>query len=430
MNSEIISVTARQVFTRRPNMGVEATVITTGGAGRAVCTAGVSVGAHEVAFKYDYGAKWGGKGVEGAVRSINEIISPKLRGLDSSSQRGIDEAILNICEDAKTALGGNAVAAVSAAALKAGADSLRIPLYRHIGGEFAATLPVPSMPAFGGSTRYGGGVSNPGIKPSYGFVCYGFASFYEASAAAWDISVVWKAELRKRGLHFPESPGSFGIIPQGVFKDEREIWDLMAHTIRAAGYENRVGLQVDAAADSYYMKEQGKYRGLFTGKELGPDELLDMFVKMTEDHPFVIIEDPFEENDYAHHAWLTEEVDIQIVGDDLFTTNAGRLRKGAETGACNAVLLKVNQIGTITEALEMVHAAKQEGYQVMPCDSRGEGEAIADYCVGINAGCVRECALGSDANRFLEIESELGASAIFLGSRGLSGRRFHAKIDY
>ena len=427
MSAEIIAVTARQVYTKRPNPGIEVIVKTTNGVGRAVCTAGVSTGTHEVAFRYDNSTKWRGKGVGGAVQAVNEVIAPELTGMDCSVQSIVDEALLNICPDAKAVLGGNAIAAVSAAALKAGANSLRIPLYRHIGGECAVTLPIPGMPAFGGSDRYGGGVSSPGIKPSYAFMCYDFDSFSEASYAAWELSQVWGMELKKRGLYFSESPGSFATIPPGVFDDEREIWEMMEHTIQTAGYEHRIGLQIDAAADSYYIRERGKYRGLFTREELTPTSLLEIYIKMTRDYSFVVIEDPFEEDDYENHAALTKAVDIQVVGDDLFTTNANRLKIGAEIGACNTVLLKVNQIGTITEALEMVQVAKREGYQVMPCDSRGEGEAIADYCVGINAGSVRECALGLDANRFLEIEDELGKSAVFLGKRGLAGCRFHKR---
>jgi len=424
MSCEIISITARQVFTKRPNPGVEAIVKTECGAGRAVCTGGVSVGTHEVAFKYDDGARWKGKGMQGAVDVIKNVIEPKLLGVDCSAQSVVDRALLDVCDDAKAVLGGNAIAAVSAAALKAGADSLGIPLYKHIGGECAVTLPVPGMPAFGGSDRYGGGVSKPGLKPTYAFVCYDFKSFSEASYAAWELSHVWGEALGKRGLYFSESGGTFGVIPQGVFKDEREIWDMMGQAVCAAGYEGRIGLQVDAAADSYYVKEKNKYRGLFTADELDPGALLDIYINMTKEYPFVVIEDPFHEDEYEYHAALTKAVDIQIVGDDLFTTNAQRLRKGADMGACNTVLLKVNQIGTITEALEMVRVAKQEGYQIMPCDSRGEGEAIADYCVGINAGSVRECGLGPDANRFLEIEAQLGKSAVFPGKNGLRGSRF------
>ena len=424
MNGEIISVSARQVYTSRPNPGVEAIVKTSKGSGRAVCTGGVSVGTHEVAFKYDESTKWHGKGMQGAVDTINNIIAPKLIGVDCKVQKNVDDALLSICENAKKVLGGNAIAAVSAASLKAGADSLGIPLYRHIGGECAITLPVPGVSAFGGNDRYGGGVANPGIKPSYSFVCYDFPSFSEASYAAWELARVWKHKVEKHGLYFSESSVGFDTIPPGVFKDEREIWDLMALAIREAGYESRIGFQVDSAADSYYEKEKGVYRGLFTAKELDSDSLFEIYVKMVRDYPFVIIEDPFHEDDYDYHAELTKAVDIQIVGDDLFTTNATRLRKGAAMGACNAVLLKVNQIGTITEAFDMVRVAKQAGYEIMPCDSRGEGEAIADYCVGINAGSVRESALGPDANRFLEIEAELGTAAVFLGRQGLCGSRF------
>lgn len=424
MPAEILEISARQVFTKRPNPGVEATVRTAAGCGRAVCTGGVSVGSHEVAFRYDGDAKWHGKGMQGAVDTINEVIAPRLRGVDCSVQSRVDEALLSVCENAKETLGGNAIAAVSAAALKAGAASLGLPLYRHIGGERAVTLPVPGLAALGGGERYGGGVQSPGIKPSYAFMCYDFATFADAAYAAWELARVWQEELKKKGLHFAESAGSFGIIPPGIFAGEQLIWELMAGAIRRAGYEGRIGLQVDVAADSYYDCEAGVYRGIFTNRELTPDELLDIYGEMVRDYPFVVIEDPFHEDDYQHHAALTKAVDIQVVGDDLFTTNTARLRRGMALGACNTVLLKVNQIGTITEALEMVREAQKGGWGVMPCDSRGEGEAIADYCVGIGAGTVRECALGTDANRFLEIEAELGSAAVFAGRQGLGGRSF------
>jgi enolase len=230
------------------------------------------------------------------------------------------------------------------------------------------------MIAFGGSDRYGGGVKKPGIKPSYSFMCYDFDSFSDASYAAWELSQVWEGALKKHGLYYPESANTFGVIPSGVFRDEREIWEMMAKTIRNAGYEGRIGLQVDAAADSYYITESGKYRGLFTGEEIGPEALLDIYLEMVREYPFVVIEDPFYEDDYEYHTALTKAVDIQVVGDDLFTTNPERLKKGVEMGACNTMLLKVNQIGTITEALNTVRIAKQAGYQLCPATAGARGK--------------------------------------------------------
>ena len=180
---------------------------------------------------------------------------------------------------------------------------------------------------------------------------------------------------------------------------------------------------MDVATDTYFNREDGKYYGLFNGKPKTKDELYQFYLHIAKEFPFVIIEDPFNEDDYETTAALTKEIGIQIVGDDLFTTNPERVAHGIAVGAANTVLLKVNQVGTISEALEMIQYACKFGYAVMPSDSRGEGAAIADYAVGINAGSVRECGMGPRANRFLEIEAELGAGARFIGARGLKGFR-------
>lgn len=417
----IVSVSARQVYSDRGHPGVEATVTTANGAqGVAICTAGVSVGSHEVEFAYDGGPKWRGKGVMRAVNAVNELIAPALKGLDAAHQQAIDQAMLDI---GKRKVGGNATAAVSAAALKAGAASLGIPLYQHIGGVNACTLPVPGVICLVGSDRYGSGARSGG-KPSYAFMCYGFDTFSEASYAGWDISVEWSDVLNKK-LGVPKhsvthAPG----VPRGYVKDDREIWDLMVQTINKLGYEGKIGIQVDVASETYWEEDQGRYIGIFSETPKTRDDLFKIYHMMARDYPFVILEDPFDEDDYESHAILTRELDIQIVGDDLFTTDPIRVQKGIAAGAANCVLLKVNQIGTISEALDMIQLAYRNGYGVMPCSSRGEGADIADYCVGINAGTVRESATGPTGNRFLQIEAELGKRAKFLGRRGLKGRRF------
>ena len=207
-------------------------------------------------------------------------------------------------------------------------------------------------------------------------------------------------------------------------KDDREIWDLMVETINKLGYEGKIGIQVDVASETYWEEDQGRYIGIFSETPKTQDDLFKLYHLMVRDYPFVILEDPFDEDDYESHAILTRELDIQIVGDDLFTTDPVRVQKGIDAGAANTVLLKVNQIGTISEALDMIQLAYRNGYAVMPCSSRGEGEDIADYCVGINAATVRESATGPTGNRFLQIEAELGKRAKFLGRRALKGRRF------
>ncbi|MGI5915111.1 MAG: phosphopyruvate hydratase [Anaerolineae bacterium] len=423
--STIVSITARQIFSDRGHPGIEATVKTENGAkGVAICTAGVSVGTHEIAFAYDGGPKWRGKGVMRAVNAVNDVIAPALVGMDAARQVEVDHAMLNIGgPDAKARLGGNATAAVSAAVLKAGAAALDVPLYQHIGGVTAFTLPVPGVICLVGSDRYGSGARSGG-KPSYSFMAYGFDTFSDASYAAWDMSVEWADVLRKK-LNIPRvGTASMPAVPPGLVKHDREIWDLMTETINRLGYEGKVGIQVDVAAETYWEEDQGRYIGIFSEEPKTLDDLYDIYRLMVDQYPFVIIEDPLDEDDYEGHAALTKELGIQIVGDDLFTTNVERVQKGIDAGAANTVLLKVNQIGSITEAFEMIDLAYRNGYGVMPCSSRGEGPDIADYAVGLGCGTIRESATGPTGNRFLQIEAELGARAKFLGKAGLKGARF------
>ena len=420
MGTAIVSVTARQVYTERGHPGVEATVVAENGArGTAVCTAGISVGMHEVEFAYDGGTKWRGKGVMRAVNAVNEVIAPALRGINVVKQSDVDQVMLDI---GKHKVGGNATAAVSAAALKAGAAALGIPLYQHIGGVNACALPIPGCGALSGSDRHGGGKRSGG-KPSHEFVCFGFDTFSEASYAAWDISTDWGTVLSTK-FGIPRAGREVApLVPKGYVKHDRQIWDLMVETIDRLGYEGKVGLQVDVAAGTYWERDKQAFVGLFSAKDKSRDDLIKLYQTMVKEYPFVILEDPLDEDDYEGHAILTKKVAIQIVGDDLFTTNPERVRQGIEAGAANTVLLKVNQIGTITEAFEMVKLAYRHGYGVMPCSSRGEGADIADYTVGLICGSVRGSAIGPSGNRFLAIEAELGKRAIFPGKAGLKGPR-------
>lgn len=429
--TQIKAITARQVLSGRGHPAIEATVFTENGAyGTAVCTAGVSIGTHEIPFAYDGGEKFGGKGVLGAVQTVNEVIAPALKGLDASNQFLCDHEMLNIGgPNAKDRLGGNATAAVSAAILKAGANALGIPLYRHIGGANAVTLPAAAFGCASGSNRYVREHS-AGSKPTYSFISYDFSTFSEASYALWEVTTAWQRMMNDRyGLTASKSSknatcAGFVNVPTDIVKNDYELWSLMAETICKCGYEGRIGLQGDLAADCYLDKKTGLYHGLFDEKPRTTDEVIEVIKDMAYKFPFVIVEDPLGEDDFEGHARICREVDIQIVGDDLFTTNSKRVVQGIKAGAANTVLLKVNQIGTISESLEMIQLAYENGYGVMPCSSRGEGISIVDYCVGINAGTIRESCLGSSGSRFLEIERELGRNAVFAGKRGLKGRRF------
>jgi enolase len=416
--STIVSVHARQIFSDRGHPGVEATVVTRSGArGVAIATAGISVGQHEVQFAYDGGARWGGRGVLKAVEHVNKIIGPAIIGMDAIRQLEIDDAMIKLDgTPTKANLGGNATASVSAAVLQAGAASLDIPLYQHIGGVNACVLPVPAVGAMGGSRRYGGG-ERAGGKPSYEFVCYGFDSFSEASYAGWQLEREFPQRLGK-ALKLDAAIERGTILP-GMIAHDREFWDVMLDTAVALGYEGRVGFQVDVAAGTYYDKSKDRFVGLFSTQDKTRDDLIALYHEMVTKYPWVILEDPLDEDDYEGHAILTRELGIEIVGDDLFTTNPDRVRRGIDLGAANTVLLKVNQIGTISEAFDMVRLAYRNNYGVMPCSSRGEGALIADYTVGLNTGHLRGGATGTTGNRFLQIEAELGSRGQVLGRKGL-----------
>lgn len=429
MSTLIKSVKARQVYSNRGKPGVEAVITTENGAvGRAMCTSGVSVGTHEVDFAFDGGKKFGGKGVQCVADRINTIAAPALIGVDTANQLAADNAILNIGGNGKEALGGNATAALSAAVLKAGAAALGIPLYRHIGGAGAMYLPVPGVAMVAGDERYGGGITTPGGKPTMSVMAFGFHTFSEASYACWEVHTRFAEKMKRKFGGLPNIR-DFISVPAGIYSSDKEVWEEMLRTISEAGYEGKMGFQMDVATDTYHNKEDGKYYGLFDKTPKTKEQLYDFYMQIIKDYPFVIIEDPFNEDDYDTTAALTRESGIQIVGDDLFTTNPKRVAYGISKGAANTVLLKVNQVGTISEALEMIQYAYKFGYAVMPSDSRGEGAAIADYAVGINAGSVRESAIGDRGNRFLEIEEELGKNARFIGARGLKGFRNRQRAD-
>jgi enolase len=416
MGSKIKAVVARELLANAGSEqpGVEATVITEDGSyGSAFVVAGLSFGKYEAKFVYDGGGRYAGRGVLKAVNNVNKIIAPRLKGMEVTEQRKIDNAMIELdgTED-KSRLGGNAIACVSAAALKAAANSLRIPLYKYIGEMNARILPVPSVHAMGGSKRYCGG-ERAGHKPSYEFGCYGFKSFSEAVHAGWMVKRAWRKIIMKK---YDIEAYQAIIFPKKV-KHDRELWEDMTEAIIEAGYEGRIGLHIDVAAGCYYNREKDKFIGLFSKKDKTKEDLMELYKDMVKSYPVLILEDPLDENDYEGHAILTRSLGIEIVGDDLFTTNPKRLQQGIDVGACNAMLLKVNQIGTISEAFDTVQFAYRNGYSVMPCESRGEGEAIADYAVGLGTGHISGSGGNIVVNRLLKIENELGSNAKFPGRR-------------
>jgi enolase len=419
----ITGVRARQIFSDRGHPGVEAKVLTASGAvGVAIATAGISIGEHEIQFVYDNDPKrYNGKGVLKAVAIVNDIIGPKIKGLDACNQREIDQIMLDLDgTKLRTKLGGNATAAVSAAVLKAAAAGLGIPLYQHVGGVNACILPTPGVGVMGGSERYGGSAVRSGGKPSYSLMAHGFKTFTDASYACYEVKNAFDRLMKRKYRLEPAAQGSVRVGP-GVFEHDEEAWQVMTQAIDESGNKDKVGIQVDAAATTYYNKEKDIYEGLFSKDPKTKGDLIKLYQKMEREYPFVILEDPLHENDYAGHAEVVKALGIQVVGDDLFTTNMARLKEGIAQGSANTMLLKVNQIGTISEAFDSCNTAFRAGWGVMPCSSRGEGPDIGDYAVGLNTGNIRESGLGPSGNRLLEIEEELGERAQFLGRAGFKG---------
>jgi len=260
MGSKIKSVHARQIFSDRGHPGIEATVTTEDGKnGTAMVTAGQSVGKFEVQFVYDGGERWAGMGVQKAVDNVDTVIAPAIKGMAATKQREIDETMLKLDGTPnKTKLGGNATASVSAAVLKAGAASLEIPLYQHIGGVNACLLPVVGAVCVVGSDRYGGGKRSGG-KPSYAFMAYGFKTFSEASYACWDIERQFSQLVNKKLKIKISSVMTMPLIPPGAVNSDRDLWNLMTEAINGAGYRNKVGIQVDIAAGTYYEAEKDRW---------------------------------------------------------------------------------------------------------------------------------------------------------------------------
>jgi enolase len=421
--SRIVSVTSRQIYSAREHPGVETTVVTECGAkGTAIATGGISVGAYEAQNIYDGGDKWHGAGVSKAISNVVDIIGPAIVGKDASQQLEIDNLMIELDGTPnKAKLGGNAIGSVSAAIMRASAACLGIPLYKRINQIFgegdADVMPVPSITTVMGGRRYGGD-ERGGTKPTYALICYGFNNYSDAVYAGWETQKEYFKLLWNK--HKIENWHGCAMMPPGTIEHDRVLWELMVEAIANKGYEGKLGLQVDVAANGYYDKDKDAFVGIFSAEDKTRDDLIELYREMVDKYSFIVLEDPLDEIDYEGHALLTRELGIQIVGDDLFSTNVGRLKEGIEAGAGNAMVLKVFQMGTISEAFEATRLAHKHGYRVLPCNSRGEGDSIGDYAVGLVTGQIREeDSVGPVTNRLLEIEAELGNRARFLGKAAL-----------
>ena len=424
--SAIEIVIGRQVLDSRGTPTVEAEVVLDSGArGRAISPSGASTGVHEATELRDGGDAWMGKGVEQAVDNVNGEIAVVLEGFDALDQRALDRAMIEADgTPIKSRLGANAILAVSLAAAKAGAAELEIPLYRHIGGTNAHVLPVPMMNVINGGAH----ALNSIDFQEYMFMPVGASSFSEALRWGTECYHSLKSLLASKGLS--TAVGDEGGFAPDLPNNEEAVKILLA-AIEAAGRTpgDEVAIALDPATSELW--EDGKYVLEGEGRTLSPAELADYWVALCDRYPIVSIEDGMAEEDWDGWADLTAKLGnrVQLVGDDVFVTNTELLGRGIDLGVANAVLVKLNQIGTLTETLETVELATQSSYRSVISHRSGETEdvTIADLAVGTNAGQIKTGApCRSDRvakyNQLLRIEEDLGDQGRFLGAAAVERR--------
>lgn len=431
MSFRIKKVLAREILDSRGNPTVECDVILQGGImGRAAVPSGASTGKHEAHELRDGGRRFRGMGVLAAVDNINSIISKKVVGLDCSKQQQLDGLMIKLDgSSSKSLLGANAVLAVSLAASRAAASASKKPLYSYLAHNVIAAaaenkkqprhrknsrfiLPVPFCNVINGGRHAGSSLK----IQEFMVVPTAFDSFRSAITAVSEIYHELKSLLQRRfGKSAVNVGDEGGFAPQ--LQSAHEALSLLESAVATAGYSGKVMFAIDAAASEFYSSKEKKYE-MESGKEFSAAEMVDYYVKLAKDFPIVSVEDPFEQESFAAFAELTRKLammNVQVVGDDLLVTNAGRIREAVRRNSCNCLLLKVNQIGTLTEAIAAANLAMSEGWRVMVSHRSGETEDsfIADLAVAL--GCA-QIKLGAPArgertakyNRLLRIEEELG----------------------
>ena len=421
--SEITAVAARQIIDSRGNPTVEVDVVLDSGAwARAAVPSGASTGSHEAVERRDGGSAYGGKGVLGAVASVHDEIAPALIGHVASDQRGID-ALLCALDGTpnKARLGANAILGTSLAVAKASAADLGLGLYRAVGGSNAHVLPVPMMNVINGGAH----ADNPLDLQEFMVVPHAAASFSEALQIGIEVFHALKARLKAAGL--ATAVGDEGGFAPAIDSSEAAI-ELILAAAEDAGHRERVGIALDPAMTELYR--DGRYH--LEGKSLTSAELADWWVSLCERFPILSIEDAMSEDDWDGWELLTDRLGekVQLVGDDLFVTNTARLAEGIRRVVANAILVKVNQIGTLTETLEAIDLGVRNGYAPIISHRSGETEdaTIADLAVATNAGQIKTGAPSrSDRvakyNQLLRIEEELGSRGSF---RGIAAFKAHA----
>ncbi len=417
----IETVQGTELLDSRGNPTVAATVRLTGGVvATAAVPSGASTGMHEATELRDGGDRYGGKGVLKAVQNVDEVLAPALIGVDALEQAEVDRVMLELDGTSnKSNLGANALLAVSLAAARAAAQTLELPLYRYLGGVAAKTLPVPMMNVINGGKH----ADNRVDMQEFMLAPVGFERFSEALRAGVETFHALKKVLSKRGYNTNVGDEG-GFAPD--LKSNQEAIEVILEAIEGAGYTpgDQIAIGLDPASTEFY--KGGSYHLEAEGKVLSSAEMVDYWQDWVSRYPIISIEDGLAEDDWDAWANLTEAIGdrCQLVGDDLFVTNTERLKRGIDTGVGNAILIKVNQIGTLTEALDATELAKRAGYRNMISHRSGETEDafIADLAVAVNAGQIKTgSASRSDRlakyNRLLLIEQELGSSARFLGSQ-------------
>ncbi len=417
--SEIVDVHARAILDSRGNPTVEAEVVLDSGAlGRAAAPSGASTGAGEALELRDGGERFGGKGVSRAVDNVNGILGPHLVGRDALDQRGIDAFMVELDDtDNKASLGANAILGVSLAVAKAAAEELDLPLYRYLGGPDAHILPVPLMNVINGGAH----ADNALDLQEFMLVPVGAASFSEALEWGTDVYRTLKKTLGEKNL-------DTGVGDEGGFAPDlagnSEALDLLVGAIEGAGYEPGadIALALDPATSE--LRDGDDYVLASEDRRLSSEDMIEMWAKWVEDYPVVSIEDAMAEDDWDGWASLTERLGgrVQLVGDDLFVTNTEVLERGIREGAANAILIKPNQIGSLTETLECVRVAQRAAFATVISHRSGETEdaTISDLCVAVNAGQIKTGAPArgertAKYNQLLRIEDGLGGSARYPG---------------
>ncbi len=425
--AEILDIIAREILDSRGNPTVEVDVYTESGAfGRAIVPSGASTGEHEALEMRDGDKKrYLGKGVEKAVANVNDIIAPELIGIDTTDQRLIDRIMLELDgTENKSKLGANAMLGVSMAAMRAGADFMGMPLYRYIGGIGSKLLPVPMMNIFNGGQHAPNNVD----LQEYMIVPAGAASIKEAVRYGAETFHHFKDILNKNG--YATTVGDEGGFAPDL-NNNREPLEYIVKAIEAAGYVpgKDIYIAMDPASSEFYR--DGKYHLDGDGLVLDSKEMVDYYEKLADEFPIISIEDGLAEDDWEGWKLMTEKLGgrMQLVGDDLFVTNVKRLAMGLEKECANSILIKVNQIGTITDTLKTIDLAKNSGYTTVVSHRSGETEdvTIADLAVGLNCGQIKTGSLCRSEriakyNQLVRIEEELEGISVYGGISVFAGR--------